>query len=255
MKARGDAKPLEHSQTLRHKRTVPATTTFRKRSTVRIPYEWTLDESRTSPTLQRSRQCSWLNVATHDQQKVLQSTNVPRKAYVQHLRVSLDSRLNWTLLINLLRATSPSFFIAVHLTDTSSSSSCASITQDMLLSSTWSFLSINQYRKRAIRSAMTLYSLLADKFVGGILVRHVIPSLRLLRRDLFDVHRLSSDPRHRCAKDLIPTLFVSLRVWGRLALLADLLLVRTDRHILLHWQREHSPDNSSLRRQICKCLE
>ena len=58
----------------------------------------------------------------------------------------------------------------------------------------------------------TLCPLLADKFVGGILVRHVIPSLRLLRRDLIDVHRLSSDPRHRCAKDLIPTLFVSLRV-------------------------------------------
>ena len=101
----------------------------------------------------------------------------------------------------------------------------------------------------------TLCPLLADKFVGGILVWHVIPSLRLLRRNLIDVHRFSSDPRHRCAKDLIPTLFVSLRIWSQLALLIDLLLVRTDGNILLHWQKEHSPDNSSLWTQIRKCLE
>ena len=86
----------------------------------------------------------------------------------------------------------------------------------------------------------TLCPLFADKFVGGILVWHVIPSLRLLRRDLIDVHPLSSEPRHRCAKDLIPTLFVSLRILGQLALLTDLLLVRTGGNILLHWQREHS---------------
>ena len=254
MKVRGDVKPRE--QTLRDKRTVPATATIRTFHRMRIPFEWAPDGSRTSPTPQRSRQCSWLNVATHDQQEVFQSAHVPRKAYAKHLRANLGSRQIWALLVNLLGG---------HFTFLLSRSPPHRHQLQLLVRVDYprhaSFfnmiVSLEQPMPQESDTLIngTLCPLLAVKFVGGILVWHVIPSLRLLRRDLIDVHRLSSDPRYRCAKDLIPTLFVSLRIWSRLELLTDLLIVRTDDNILLHWQREHSSDNSSLRRQICKCLE
>ena len=55
-------------------------------------------------------------------------------------------------------------------------------------------------------------SLVADGFVKGILVLYSVPKIRLLHRDLLDIHRLTSDLRHKHKIDL--TYFIAL--WLRI---------------------------------------
>ena len=65
-----------------------------------------------------------------------------------------------------------------------------------------------------MNDALSLLS--PHRFVKRILVRHSVTKIRLLYRDLLDVHRLVSDLRHNHVIDLTYTIPLSLRIKSQL---------------------------------------
>ena len=88
---------------------------------MRISGESAPAEGSTSSTPHRSHQSPQQTDTTYDQQRVLQSANVHTRASAQHVCTSLGSHLG--LLRNVLKCTLPSFFVAIQLANTGSTSS------------------------------------------------------------------------------------------------------------------------------------
>ena len=64
-------------------------------------------------------------------------------------------------------------------------------------------------------------SLVADGFVKGILVIYSVPKIHLSHRDLLDIHRLTSDLRHKHKIDLTYFIALWLRITSQLTSRAD----------------------------------